>query len=159
MNYKLYPVLILFMVVLLAALPSCCLITITYTVTFDSQGGSVVASRTVSSGASVGTLPNSLYPGYNFNGWYTQPNGGGNLFSAGTIVNADITLFAYWISIPRNGLIGEWLFSGNIKDSSGSGNNGTVVNSQDLPSTDLEIRIVHFSAKETIMLLQKRPLS
>lgn len=28
--------------------------------------------------------------------------------------------------IPRNGLIGEWLFSGNANDTSGNGNNGTV---------------------------------
>ncbi len=29
-------------------------------------------------------------------------------------------------SIPRNGLVGEWLFSGNANDTSGSGLNGTV---------------------------------
>jgi hypothetical protein len=29
--------------------------------------------------------------------------------------------------IPRDGLIGEWLFSGNANDTSGAGNNGTVV--------------------------------
>ncbi len=29
-------------------------------------------------------------------------------------------------SIPRNGLVGEWLFDGNANDTSGNGNNGTV---------------------------------
>lgn len=29
-------------------------------------------------------------------------------------------------TIPRNGLVGEWLFNGNANDTSGNGNNGTV---------------------------------
>lgn len=29
-------------------------------------------------------------------------------------------------AIPRNGLVGEWLFSGNADDTSGNGNNGAV---------------------------------
>jgi hypothetical protein len=29
-------------------------------------------------------------------------------------------------TIPRNGLVGEWLFNGNANDTSGKGNNGTV---------------------------------
>lgn len=34
------------------------------------------------------------------------------------------------IPIPRNGLVGEWLFNGNVGDTSGSGNNGTAQNGQ-----------------------------
>jgi hypothetical protein len=29
-------------------------------------------------------------------------------------------------AIPRDGLVGEWLFNGNAKDTSGNGNNGTI---------------------------------
>jgi uncharacterized repeat protein (TIGR02543 family) len=69
-----------------------------YTVTFDAAGGSPASqTRTVTSGSSVGSMP--LTPGrdgYVFNGWYTASNGGGNQFTAATIVTADITLYARW---------------------------------------------------------------
>jgi hypothetical protein len=35
-------------------------------------------------------------------------------------------LYQEGVSVPRTGLKGEWLFSGNAKDTSGSGHNGTV---------------------------------
>lgn len=33
---------------------------------------------------------------------------------------------ASWGAVPRNGLVGEWLFGGNANDTSGHGNNGVV---------------------------------
>lgn len=72
----------------------------TYTVTFDSQGATVEAdptSITVTSGQTVGTLPTEpTRTDYIFDGWYTEVDGGGTEFTASTIVNANITVYAKW---------------------------------------------------------------
>ena len=65
------------------------------TVTFDAQGGSAVASRTVENGKAVGTLPTTSRAGYTFNGWFTSASGGTKI-SATTTVNANVTFYAQW---------------------------------------------------------------
>ena len=43
------------------------------------------------------TPPTPTQTGYTFNGWYTEPNGGGTRITSGTqLPMADITLYAYW---------------------------------------------------------------
>jgi uncharacterized repeat protein (TIGR02543 family) len=37
--------------------------------------------------------------GYNFGGWYTEPNGGGTVFTASTTVSGSITVYAQWTEI------------------------------------------------------------
>lgn len=73
---------------------------ITYTVTFDKNGGDTQASPTtkvVISGGNVGTLPMApIRSGYTFNGWNTQVNGSGTAFTAATAVNGSITVYAQW---------------------------------------------------------------
>lgn len=71
-------------------------ITITYTVTFDSQGGSAVAPITgIASGATV-TLPAApTKAGYTLNGWFIAITGG-TAFTASTAVTADVTVYAQW---------------------------------------------------------------
>jgi uncharacterized repeat protein (TIGR02543 family) len=73
------------------------------TVTFDSQGGGAVAALYLeTSGASLGSLPEApLKTGFDFAGWYTQPEGGGTPFTASTTVSADITVYAKWT--PQSG--------------------------------------------------------
>lgn len=72
----------------------------TYTVTFDSQGATVEAdptSITVTPGQTVGSLPTEpTRTDYIFDGWYTEIDGGGTEFTASTIVNANITVYAKW---------------------------------------------------------------
>jgi uncharacterized repeat protein (TIGR02543 family) len=73
----------------------------TYTVTFDNDGGNTEANpttKTVTSPATtVGTLPvPPTKTGYNFGGWYTEKNGGGSEFTAGTPVTGSIKVFAKW---------------------------------------------------------------
>ena len=72
---------------------------ITYTVTYNSGGGSSVSPQNVTFPATtVGTLPAvPTYLCYYFNGWYTAPNGGGTQFTASTTVSANTTIYAYWI--------------------------------------------------------------
>jgi uncharacterized repeat protein (TIGR02543 family) len=67
-----------------------------YTVTFNANGGSVSpATRTVTSGAAVGTLPAPTRSGYTFAGWFTAASGGTQI-SASTKVTANVTYYAHW---------------------------------------------------------------
>jgi uncharacterized repeat protein (TIGR02543 family) len=72
----------------------------TYTVTFDSDGGTTAnpATKTVTRPATtIGTLPASpARSGYTFGGWNTQADGLGTPFTTLTTVNASITVFAKW---------------------------------------------------------------
>jgi uncharacterized repeat protein (TIGR02543 family) len=72
-----------------------------YTVRFDSEGGSACTPRTVTFGAAYGTLGNlctPLRPGYAFGGWYDGDNGTGRAITAATLlaIAADHTLYARW---------------------------------------------------------------
>ena len=82
---------------------------ITYTLTFDAQGGTVnPASKNVTNGAIVGNLPTPERSGYTFGGWCTQPNGMGTLYTENTVYTewSSITLYAYWTK-NANGVAGE----------------------------------------------------
>ena len=69
----------------------------TYTVTFDSQGGSTVSPISgITSGSTI-TLPsNPTRSGYIFSGWWTGTNGTGTQFTGSTPVTANITIYAKW---------------------------------------------------------------
>ena len=73
---------------------------ITYTVTFDKNGGDTEASpaiKEVISGGNVGMLPTApTRSGYTFIGWNTQANGSGTAFTATTVVTGSITVYAQW---------------------------------------------------------------
>ena len=63
-----------------------------YTVTFDSNGGSIINSQTVKSGSSI-TEPNApIYDGYTFDGWYLNDQ----KFDFSTKITKDLTLKAKW---------------------------------------------------------------
>jgi uncharacterized repeat protein (TIGR02543 family) len=66
-----------------------------YTVTFDSQGGSEVNSKTLDYNTAVGTLPTTTRTGYTFNGWYTASTGGTKI-DANVKVTANVTYYAQW---------------------------------------------------------------
>jgi len=76
----------------------------TYTVTFNknnTDSGSTEANpatgTVTTSETTVGTLPTSpARPGWTFNGWNTQANGGGSAFNANTAVTGNITVYAQW---------------------------------------------------------------
>ncbi len=67
----------------------------TYTVTFDSMGGSKVSSQKVISGAKA-TRPKKPQRGkYIFDGWYTTKNGK-TKYNFGKAVTGNITVYAKW---------------------------------------------------------------
>lgn len=70
----------------------------TYTVTFDSNGGSSVAPVNVASGRTVSTLPQPTKSGYTFDGWFTDSNFSSE-FTSSTPVTADITIYAKWTKV------------------------------------------------------------
>ena len=69
-----------------------------YTVTFDSQGGSAVSSQNVNYGGLVTepTVPTRI--GYTFNGWYDASTAGNLWNFASNTVSANTTLYARWIT-------------------------------------------------------------
>ncbi|MDR1342298.1 MAG: GH32 C-terminal domain-containing protein [Prevotellaceae bacterium] len=73
--------------------------------TFNAQGGTVSqADKTVISGAHVGDLPRPVRSGYTFAGWYTQPDGGGTLYTATTFASGSVTLYAKWTPEAQSGV-------------------------------------------------------
>jgi len=82
-----------------------------YTITFDSQGGSVVSSQMVEYGEKVTEPPDPTRTGYTFGGWYTE-SGCTNAWDFATdTVTSGMTLYAKWTSYalrdigPAGGLI------------------------------------------------------
>lgn len=69
-----------------------------YTVTFNANGGTVgTPSKTVTYGSQYGDLPIPTYAGYNFKGWYTDPDNGTLVSSANIYsVAGNQTLYAHW---------------------------------------------------------------
>lgn len=70
------------------------------TVIFDPNGGSIsISSKTVTSGASYGSLPTPTWDNYIFDGWYTSASGGSEVTSTTTVdQTSDHTLYAHWTS-------------------------------------------------------------
>ena len=68
---------------------------ITYTVTFNSEGGSSVANMSGPDGTTI-TLPSApTYAGYTFDGWFAAASGGSALTSPYTLAGS-VTLYAQW---------------------------------------------------------------
>ena len=68
----------------------------TYTVEFDTQGGSSVTSMEVDKDTAIGTLPSTSKNEHTFAGWYTNTNYVTQV-SAETVINHSMTLYAKWI--------------------------------------------------------------
>ena len=69
----------------------------TYTVTFDTQGGSAVSSQSIAAGEKV-TIPAApTKEGYEFGGWYYD-EACTAVADLGNAVDGDITLYAKWVA-------------------------------------------------------------
>ncbi|TYP71859.1 InlB B-repeat-containing protein [Paenibacillus methanolicus] len=71
----------------------------THAVTFESNGGSAVASRTVAYNASVTAPVAPTREGHTFGGWYAD-SGLTTAYDFDAPVKSDITLYAKWTAIP-----------------------------------------------------------
>ena len=85
---------------------------ITYTVSFNSQGGSPVSPVVVSELGTISPLPTTTKANAQFLGWYTAQNGQGTKLTDTTIINKNATYYAHWsdtkaltgLSVSYNGL-------------------------------------------------------
>lgn len=68
----------------------------TYTVTYNSNGGSPVTSETVDYGEAFAEPANPTLEGNVFGGWYTDNETFENLYDFATLATEDITLYAKW---------------------------------------------------------------
>lgn len=88
----------------------------TYTVRFDSRGGSGhgMSSKSVVNGQMYGFLPTPVKDGYAFGGWWTDPIGPGWRIQDQTIVDiaANQTLYARWsvAVVGKMGPAGGYIF-------------------------------------------------
>ncbi len=89
-----------FLVVLLLLLTGCNILTTTYTITFDSNGGTAVSSISTD-GKTLGTLPTVEKEGFLFDGWFFDdetfaiPLNVENLIAQN--ITANFTVYAKWI--------------------------------------------------------------
>jgi len=70
----------------------------TYTVSFNSNGGSSVENLSISAEEKVGELPVPKKTGYNFVAWYADENFE-NIVTNNTVPNANVTYYAKWDKI------------------------------------------------------------
>ena len=70
-----------------------------YSVNFDSNGGSAVASQSVKYGSKASRPTDPTRAGHTFQGWYTSRDGGSK-YDFGTAVTGDVTLHAHWAKEP-----------------------------------------------------------
>ena len=69
---------------------------VSYTVTFDSNGGSYVPERIVNNDSPIGQLPEVYHSGnYVLDGWYTNLTDGYKV-DENEVFNEDVTLYAKW---------------------------------------------------------------
>lgn len=87
------------------------------TVTFDSQGGSEVSPAVVEKGKTVTKPSDPAKDGCVFDGWYTTSECTGTQFDFTTPINANMTLYAKWVELPKivGGEGSVWYF-GSLED-------------------------------------------
>jgi uncharacterized repeat protein (TIGR02543 family) len=71
-----------------------------YLVSFDSGGGSAVATQTIAAGTLATEPPEPTRAGYTFQGWYTSASGGSAWNFASGPIHADTVLYAQWTATP-----------------------------------------------------------
>lgn len=74
----------------------------TYTVTFDTDGGSAVPDQTVDAGERLSNRPRPTKANYTFVTWFTDP-AKTTIFRGNDTVNSDMTLYASWFETSRLG--------------------------------------------------------
>lgn len=75
----------------------------TYTISFNSNGGSDVADIIVKFNTQYGTLPTPTKTGYEFAGWFTEMNGGTEVKNNNKhVIDSGRTLYAHWDLVEYN---------------------------------------------------------
>ncbi|MDR0436895.1 MAG: InlB B-repeat-containing protein, partial [Bacteroidales bacterium] len=77
----------------------------TYTVTFNSQGGSPVTSQTINYGGTVAVPATPTLMGHIFDGWYREAAGVNAWNFATDVVTSNLTLYAKWTADDKHTVI------------------------------------------------------
>lgn len=93
---------------------------VTYTVSFNTNGGSEISSQKVKMGEKAVKPANPTRSNYSFDGWYSD-SALSKAFSFDTVIDADITLYAKWATATSGGSSGG--SSGGGSSGGGNGNN------------------------------------
>lgn len=135
----------------------------TFIVTFDAQGGTPAPTNiTVEYDAPYGTLATATRTDYNFDGWYTAVNGGGQLVTGATIVKivSSQTLYAKW-SAPfdvgiefSNGQAQQTLSETNDLD---TGSFRIVLANAQASRIYFDFNIEHLPATRTNIIISPQP--
>lgn len=74
------------------------------TVTFDPQEGTMYGSKTkkIAAGTSLNTIPGAKKSNMYLEGWYTKPDGQGEKLEQTTIINKDVTYYAFYETIIKS---------------------------------------------------------
>ncbi len=74
------------------------------TVTFDPCGGTMsTKTQTVAAGSTLNTLPGAKKSNYVFRGWYTATDGQGDKLTTDTVINGNVTYYAYYEAFLDSG--------------------------------------------------------
>jgi uncharacterized protein (TIGR02145 family)/uncharacterized repeat protein (TIGR02543 family) len=85
-----------------------------FTVSFNSQGGTDVTSKKVAYGNAISSFPTApTKTGCIFSGWYTGTIGTGDSIKTSTTVTTDITLYARWTVKDADGNVYNTVTIGN----------------------------------------------
>ncbi|MEI6605282.1 MAG: InlB B-repeat-containing protein, partial [Verrucomicrobiota bacterium] len=99
----------------------------TYTVTYNSNGGSAVSSQPVTRGGTATQPSAPTKPGYMFGGWYSD-SGLTTVFSFATTITAETTLYAQWLTPYQAWLGGVAATGANLREFAfGTTNAGALV--------------------------------
>lgn len=93
-------------------------------ITFDSDGGSNVASQTILAGETATEPTNPTRSGYTFEGWYL----GSVLFDFSTPITGDLTLTAKWQEVSGDSTPGSSSSGTGGSNSSGGGGSSSGPN-------------------------------
>ena len=78
-----------------------------YTITFNGNGGSEVASITAKAGEEITAPADPVKNGFEFSGWFESSDGGETLSEKAFIVNVmparNVTLYAKWVAVSEVG--------------------------------------------------------
>ena len=81
------------------------------TITFNSNGGSSVASQTILEGSTINPLPESILEGYSLSGWYDSDN---QLLTTSTKIMESKEYTAHWL---KTYAVGEYVYFNPIDES------------------------------------------
>ncbi|MDE6408107.1 MAG: InlB B-repeat-containing protein, partial [Anaeroplasmataceae bacterium] len=84
-----------------------------YTVSFDSQGGTLVDSISLLKGSKLSELKEPTKAGYIFKGWYVD-EAYTVLWNIVDVIEKDITLYAKWDALPRQFKVTFWYVGGGV---------------------------------------------